>query len=375
MEGCHVIIFISQNPNPNFLLSFHHHGSRHPSHCLSTINHRVGDHTAAKEAGNHRSARPSSPHLTPSSFSPVKSRTCTVFIIFTAPSTMGMCLERAASRPHTNHNYSSATPHLQPSRPHTNHLLLASAALLPHAAAMETATAKQTGAPPLQICEQQQQPQFRTPPSSSLHSRRRFRQPSQLREPEHHHHEPASARTFSAAHPPARPHRLAMAATFTRQQQRLQPPRALPQPPRRSSSFAPPSLHLAPPRVLLPQPQTNHPAVPLTIIFSVAPPDRAVHHLFCSTAPSPSSRAERHREHTTTAEPPHLHLLASASTATTRTSAATPFPQPPPQIERDERFHLAPPRTCTAEQRHRRRRRSMPPLPSRGREESVKVKP
>jgi len=28
MEGCHVIIFISQNPNPNFLLSFHHHGSR-----------------------------------------------------------------------------------------------------------------------------------------------------------------------------------------------------------------------------------------------------------------------------------------------------------------------------------------------------------
>jgi len=23
MEGCHVIIFISQNPNPNFLLSFH----------------------------------------------------------------------------------------------------------------------------------------------------------------------------------------------------------------------------------------------------------------------------------------------------------------------------------------------------------------
>ncbi|QCD96264.1 hypothetical protein DEO72_LG6g966 [Vigna unguiculata] len=221
MEGCHVIIFISQNPNPNFLLSFHHHGSRHPSHCLSTINHRVGDHTAAKEAGNHRSARPSSPHLTPSSFSPVKSRTCTVFIIFTAPSTMGVCLERAASRPHTNHHYSSATPHLQPSRPHTNHLLLASAALLPHAAAMETTTAKQTGAPPLQICEQQQQPQFRTPPSSSLHSRRRFRQPSQLREPEHHHHEPASARTFSAAHPPvqtariftvARPHHLAMAA-------------------------------------------------------------------------------------------------------------------------------------------------------------------
>jgi len=28
MEGCHVIIFISQNPNPNFLFSFHHHGSR-----------------------------------------------------------------------------------------------------------------------------------------------------------------------------------------------------------------------------------------------------------------------------------------------------------------------------------------------------------
>ena len=79
-----------------------------------------------------------------------------------------------------------------------------------------------------------------------------------------------------------------------------------------SSSFAPPSLHLAPPRVLLPQPQTNHPAVPLAIIFSVAPPDRAVHHLFCSTAPSPSSRAERHREHTT-AEPPHLHLLASTA--------------------------------------------------------------
>jgi len=28
MEGCHVIIFIFQNPNPNFLLSFHDHGSR-----------------------------------------------------------------------------------------------------------------------------------------------------------------------------------------------------------------------------------------------------------------------------------------------------------------------------------------------------------
>ena len=28
MEGCHVIIFISQNPNPNFLFSFHHHASR-----------------------------------------------------------------------------------------------------------------------------------------------------------------------------------------------------------------------------------------------------------------------------------------------------------------------------------------------------------
>ncbi|QCE00061.1 hypothetical protein DEO72_LG7g1347 [Vigna unguiculata] len=79
-----------------------------------------------------------------------------------------------------------------------------------------------------------------------------------------------------------------------------------------------------------------------------------------------------------------LHQSASSSSSCTtitarhhsRTTASqTPFPQPPPQIERDERFHLAPPRTCTAEQRRRRRRRSLPPLPSRGREESVKVKP
>jgi len=70
----------------------------------------------------------------------------------------------------------------------------------------------------------------------------------------------------------------------------------------------------------------------------------------------------------------HCTSLESTFRFTT-TASQTPFPQPPPQIERDERFHLAPPRTCTTEQHRRRRRRSLPPLPSRGREESVKVKP
>jgi len=93
--------------------------------------------------------------------------------------------------------------------------------------------------------------------------------------------------------------------------------------------------------------------------------------------------------HATTAEPPHRHrefffprarqpplqqqfLHQSASSSSSRTpitarhnsrttASQTPFPQPSSQIERDERFHLAPPRTCTAEQRRRRRRRSLPP--------------
>ncbi|QCD93157.1 hypothetical protein DEO72_LG5g1228 [Vigna unguiculata] len=134
-----------------------------------------------------------------------------------------------------------------------------------------------------------------------------------------HHHRPCTTPSTPSLHQKRRGHHV---LPFTRSSS-FAPPSPHSRRHHYSSSFAPPSLHLAPPRVLLPQPQTNHPAVPLAIIFSVAPPDRAVHHLFCSTAPSPSCRAERHREHTTTPEPPHLHLLASASAATTRTSAAT----------------------------------------------------
>jgi len=141
---------------------------------------------------------------------------------------------------------------------------------------------------------------------------------SQNPNPKLRHHRPCTTPSTPSLHQKRRGHHV---LPFTRSSS-FAPPSPHSRRHHYSSSFAPPSLHLAPPRVLLPQPQTNHPAVPLAIIFSVAPPDRAVHHLFCSTAPSPSSRAERHREHTTTAEPPHLHLLASASAATTRTSAA-----------------------------------------------------
>ncbi|QCE04448.1 hypothetical protein DEO72_LG8g2484 [Vigna unguiculata] len=78
MEGCHVIIFISQNPNPNFLLSFHHHSSAifllagEASHLFVLVGHRHlhCDHLLAQSApptatttepprrsyGNHRNS-------------------------------------------------------------------------------------------------------------------------------------------------------------------------------------------------------------------------------------------------------------------------------------------------------------------------------
>jgi len=86
-----------------------HHQPPACIHRLSTINHRTGDHTAAKEAGNHRSARPSYPHLAPSSFSPVKPQTCTVFIIFTTPPPV-----MAATINTTAPLRSRRPPHLQP---------------------------------------------------------------------------------------------------------------------------------------------------------------------------------------------------------------------------------------------------------------------
>ncbi|QCD83511.1 hypothetical protein DEO72_LG2g3856 [Vigna unguiculata] len=44
----------------------------------------------------------------------------------------------------------------------------------------------------------------------------------------------------------------------------------------------------------------------------------------------------------------HLLHLAVHREHTAARNRPAPFPQPPPQIERDERFHLASPRTCTA---------------------------
>jgi len=85
MDGCHVIIFISQNPNPNFLLSFHHHGSRRrtssprrpPLHHQSAVTRIQPAHHGATTSLPHSSpesapfsqrtrtttAPPSSPHL------------------------------------------------------------------------------------------------------------------------------------------------------------------------------------------------------------------------------------------------------------------------------------------------------------------------
>jgi len=89
MEGCHVIIFISQNPNPNFLFSFHHHGSRRrtssprrpPLHHHHTI---AGDAPATTAPTTRRA--PAAPSPQPSSpFAQLQRASATPPFTFSAP--------------------------------------------------------------------------------------------------------------------------------------------------------------------------------------------------------------------------------------------------------------------------------------------------
>ncbi|QCD99713.1 hypothetical protein DEO72_LG7g998 [Vigna unguiculata] len=126
MEGCHVIIFISQNPNPNFLLSFHHHGSRRrtSSPRRSPLHHH---HTIAGDA--------------PAATAPPQQHCAISVITADLHNSVKLVLAQPWQQLHTT----TAEP------PHLHLLASASAATTrtlhhPHAAAMETATAKQTGA-------------------------------------------------------------------------------------------------------------------------------------------------------------------------------------------------------------------------------------
>jgi len=62
-----------QSPSHLFMPPHHHRPATTPHLHLHVSPATMTHH---RQAGNHRSARPSSPHLTPSSFSPVKPRTC-----------------------------------------------------------------------------------------------------------------------------------------------------------------------------------------------------------------------------------------------------------------------------------------------------------